>query len=185
MAWWLSARLVQEIKKYNSANWLILTSTPLPMCCLTILSVKMLMNRSFRTTWQSSGPYWTSSCLISSRILTVSNISKHLIFVFHTATLVVHQCSPLRIINRFNLPSLQNTLSDNQSNNIISKLHGILKPFLLQRLKADVEHVLPPKEYVLYVPLSERQHGTYDAVLTGVLRGYLINGKENETGMKD
>ena len=118
--------------------------------------------------------------------MTVSNIGKRLVFVFHAATLVVRQRSPSRIIDRFNLPSLQNTLPDDQSNNVISKLHGILKPFLLRRLKADVEHALPPKkEYVLYAPLSERQRGAYDAVLTGALRGYLINGKENETGMKD
>ena len=81
--------------------------------------------------------------------------------------------------HRFNLPTLQSSLPNEQSNHVISKLHGILKPFLLRRLKADVEHSLPPKkEYVLYAPLSEEQREIYNAVVTGALRRYLINGKQ-------
>ena len=38
---------------------------------------------------------------------------------------------------------------------------------------------------MLYAPLSERQRGVYDAVLTGALRGYLIHGKQNDTGIRD
>ncbi|POM75915.1 Chromatin-remodeling complex ATPase chain [Phytophthora palmivora] len=42
--------------------------------------------------------------------------------------------------------------------NVIKKLHTILRPFLLRRLKSDVEHSLPPKiETKLYVGLSEMQ----------------------------
>jgi ATP-dependent DNA helicase len=41
---------------------------------------------------------------------------------------------------------------------VINKLHGILKPFLLRRMKADVEIALPRKqEIVLYVPMSDVQ----------------------------
>lgn len=83
--------------------------------------------------------------------------------------------------HRFNLPTLQSGLPNEQTTHVISKLHGILKPFLLRRLKVDVEHTLPPKkEYVLYAPLSEKQRGIYDAVLTGVLRTFLINGKQDK-----
>jgi ATP-dependent DNA helicase len=83
------------------------------------------------------------------------------------------------LFHRFNLPTLQSALPNEQSTHLISQLHGILKPFLLRRLKVDVEHSLPPKkEYVLYAPLSERQREVYDAVLAGVLRTYLINGKQ-------
>ena len=87
---------------------------------------------------------------------------------------------------RFNLPTLQSALPNEQSTHVISKLHGILKPFLLRRLKVDVEHSLPPKkEYVLYAPLSERQREVYNAVLTGVLRSFLINGKQGGVEKKD
>ncbi|KAG6907509.1 hypothetical protein DXG01_008653 [Tephrocybe rancida] len=58
---------------------------------------------------------------------------------------------------------------------IISSLHALLKPFLLRRLKVDVEVNLPPKkEYVLYAPLSVQQREAYDMVLAGTLRSYLI-----------
>lgn len=77
----------------------------------------------------------------------------------------------------FNLPELQSALPTNQSSQIISSLHAILKPFLLRRLKVDVETNLPPKkEYVLYAPLSMRQREAYDRVLSGGLRRWLIHG---------
>ncbi|KAF6747510.1 SNF2-family ATP dependent chromatin remodeling factor snf21 [Ephemerocybe angulata] len=77
----------------------------------------------------------------------------------------------------FNLPDLQNSLPPSQSSQIISTLHAILKPFLLRRLKVDVEMNLPPKkEYVLYAPLSVRQREAYDRVLDGGLRKWLIQG---------
>jgi SNF2 family DNA or RNA helicase len=41
---------------------------------------------------------------------------------------------------------------------MVSKLHDILKPFLLRRVKSDVETSLPPKrEIVLYAPLTSNQ----------------------------
>lgn len=64
-----------------------------------------------------------------------------------------------------------------QSQQIVSSLHAILKPFLLRRMKVDVETNLPPKkEYVLYAPLSVRQHDAYDHVLDGGIRQWLIQG---------
>ncbi|KAG7452973.1 uncharacterized protein BT62DRAFT_925514 [Guyanagaster necrorhizus] len=78
----------------------------------------------------------------------------------------------------FNLPTMQTTLGSERSSEIIDALHAILKPFLLRRLKADVETNLPPKkEYVLYAPLSATQRETYNKVLDGSLRAYLI-GRE-------
>ncbi|KAF8797773.1 hypothetical protein BYT27DRAFT_7265322 [Phlegmacium glaucopus] len=77
----------------------------------------------------------------------------------------------------FNLPELQSSLPTSQSSQIISSLHAILKPFLLRRMKVDVEMNLPPKkEYVLYAPLSVRQREAYDRVLDGGLRKWLIHG---------
>ena len=46
---------------------------------------------------------------------------------------------------------------------IISSLHSILRPFLLRRLKKDVEKQLPEKiEHVVYCELSRRQKYLYD-----------------------
>ncbi|KXN90773.1 Lymphoid-specific helicase [Leucoagaricus sp. SymC.cos] len=84
----------------------------------------------------------------------------------------------------FNLPTLQSTLPTDQTQQIVSSLHTILKPFLLRRLKADVlgpdkdgNGGLPPKkEYVLYAPLSVRQKEAYQAVLDGRIRKWLLAG---------
>ncbi|KAF8879586.1 SNF2 family N-terminal domain-containing protein [Infundibulicybe gibba] len=75
----------------------------------------------------------------------------------------------------FNLPTMQSNLGSERSSQIIGSLHAILKPFLLRRLKGDVETTLPPKkEYVLYAPLTVQQREAYDQVLDGSLRSYLI-----------
>jgi SNF2 family DNA or RNA helicase len=49
---------------------------------------------------------------------------------------------------------------------VLTRLHSILRPFLLRRLKKDVEKQLPDKvEHVLYCPLSRRQQYLYDEFL--------------------
>ena len=49
---------------------------------------------------------------------------------------------------------------------IVSKLHAILRPFLLRRLKADVEQQLPPKrEYLVEVGMTALQREYYQAAL--------------------
>ena len=73
---------------------------------------------------------------------------------------------------------MSNTLSSSQTSHVVHTLHSILKPFLLRRLKADVELSLPPKkEYILYAPLTERQKDIYSAVVDGGIRRYLLEGK--------
>ncbi|THH31280.1 hypothetical protein EUX98_g2915 [Antrodiella citrinella] len=81
----------------------------------------------------------------------------------------------------FNLPAMQASASSARSTRVIHSLHTILRPFLLRRLKVDVETNLPPKkEYVLYTPLSQRQHELYDAIVQGGLRGLLLQQRGAE-----
>ena len=69
---------------------------------------------------------------------------------------------------------------------LINMLHTILRPFLLRRLKADVETNLPPKkEYVLYAPLSVKQREVYDAVLSGHLRALLMGAGKAVDGPEE
>ncbi|KAJ1981292.1 swr1 complex component [Dimargaris verticillata] len=45
----------------------------------------------------------------------------------------------------------------------VQQLHTLLRPYLLRRLKAQVEHQLPQKyEHVVYCPLAKRQRYLYD-----------------------
>ena len=60
----------------------------------------------------------------------------------------------------------------------IDRLHSILRPFLLRRLKKDVEKSLPPKvEHVVPCPLSKRQRELYeDFMASSKTRGTLASG---------
>jgi len=57
-----------------------------------------------------------------------------------------------------------------QQNQIVTKLHQILRPFLLRRVKEDVEVDIPKKqEKVVYTKLTEIQQKYYQAVVSKTL----------------
>lgn len=46
---------------------------------------------------------------------------------------------------------------------LVERLHGVLRPFLLRRLKSEVEKQMPRKhEHVIYCKLSKRQRVLYE-----------------------
>ncbi|WFD05971.1 Putative ATPase [Malassezia vespertilionis] len=58
---------------------------------------------------------------------------------------------------------------------VVKQLHDILKPFLLRRVKAEVEQGIPPKkEYLLYTPLSATQAAMYNHTARGTIRAWLV-----------
>jgi helicase SWR1 len=67
---------------------------------------------------------------------------------------------------------------DDESRAIIAKLHQVLRPYLLRRLKADVEKQMPGKyEHVEFCRLSKRQRELYDSFLSREdTRGTLASG---------
>ena len=92
---------------------------------------------------------------------------------------------PVSFEQWFDMPRLQKAISSKRSTEIIHKLHALLKPVLLRRLKSDVETSLPPKkEYVLYAPLSERQRELYDAIAGGSLRALLVKEAGERQGQR-
>ena len=67
-----------------------------------------------------------------------------------------------------------------QEDHFVSKLHQILRPFLLRRVKTEVETELPKKrEFILYVQLSPFQRQFQDAIGNKTLADLL--GKERKT----
>lgn len=63
----------------------------------------------------------------------------------------------------FDLWFQQSKLEDTK---LVERLHGVLRPFLLRRLKVDVEKKLPPKrEIKIYVGLSKMQREWYTKIL--------------------
>lgn len=56
---------------------------------------------------------------------------------------------------------------DDEAKLIVQKLHKVLRPYLLRRLKADVEKQMPAKyEHVVYCRLSKRQRYLYDGFMS-------------------
>ncbi|KAL8871692.1 MAG: hypothetical protein Q9174_002535 [Haloplaca sp. 1 TL-2023] len=56
---------------------------------------------------------------------------------------------------------------DDEARANVAKLHKLLRPFLLRRLKADVEKQMPGKyEHVVYCRLSKRQRYLYDGFMS-------------------
>ncbi|XP_076819588.1 lymphocyte-specific helicase-like [Clavelina lepadiformis] len=88
----------------------------------------------------------------------------------------------------FDLGKIQKTteiFSSNKEKNVVGMLHKILAPFLLRRIKADVDINLPPKrEMILFVPLAASQYQFYQAIASKSLqtllkKGHSENDKEN------
>ncbi|KAL8712520.1 MAG: hypothetical protein Q9220_003368 [cf. Caloplaca sp. 1 TL-2023] len=70
--------------------------------------------------------------------------------------------------------SHENFLTQERKKETINSLHAILKPFLLRRVKVDVENHLPKKrEYILYAPLTPMQKEIYRSIKEGNIRSYL------------
>jgi ATP-dependent DNA helicase len=70
--------------------------------------------------------------------------------------------------------SYEQLLSEERQQYLVKSLHAVLKPFLLRRVKTDVESLMPKKrEYVLFAPLSPMQRELYQAILDGTSRSYL------------
>lgn len=55
---------------------------------------------------------------------------------------------------------------DSDQDTVVQQLHRVLRPFLLRRVKSDVEKsLLPKKELNLYVPMSDMQRKWYQKIL--------------------
>jgi ATP-dependent DNA helicase len=66
-------------------------------------------------------------------------------------------------------------LEEETNKKVVSKLHEILRPFLLRRLKKDVLVNMPPKkEVVVYTPMSLLQRDYYSLAYEGKLREKLL-----------
>ncbi|KAJ5247529.1 swi2/snf2-like protein [Penicillium chermesinum] len=86
----------------------------------------------------------------------------------------------------------QEATIEKRNRNLISTMHAILKPFLLRRVKSDVEHSLPKKrEYILYAPMTTEQKDLYREILNGTGRQHLeakalerINKETEASGSK-
>ncbi|KAI9038789.1 putative SNF2 family helicase/ATPase PasG [Aspergillus affinis] len=131
------------------------------------------------------------NCRLIKELLTYNSANRLLI----TGTPLQNNITELWSLLHFLLPEIFNDLNSFQSwfdfssmldnsgqtdvierrkRNLVSTMHSILKPFLLRRVKTDVETSLPKKrEYILYAPLTAEQKDLYREILNGTGRQYL------------
>lgn len=133
------------------------------------------------------------NCKLIKELLTYQSANRLLI----TGTPLQNNISELWSLLHFLLPEIFNDLGSFESwfdfSSVLDKngqkdvierrkrklattMHAILKPFLLRRVKTDVETSLPKKrEYILYAPLTSEQKELYREILSGTGRQYLEN----------
>jgi len=69
----------------------------------------------------------------------------------------------------------EDILMEERKNQTVTKLHDILRPFLLRRIKKDVLKDMPPKkEIVVYAGMSKLQDGYSKMIDQGILRDILL-----------
>ncbi|CAJ1930102.1 unnamed protein product [Sphenostylis stenocarpa] len=65
-------------------------------------------------------------------------------------------------------------LEEKRRAQVVAKLHAILRPFLLRRMKSDVEIMLPQKkEIIIYANMTEHQKNLQDHLVNKTLGNYL------------
>jgi len=130
----MNCKLIKELKRYDSANRLLLTGTPLQNNLMELWS---LLN-----------------FLLPAIFNDLESFQKWFDFADHMAS----------------KEGSEAMLEQEMSQCIVTKLHQVLQPFLLRRLKVDVLHDLKPKhEIVLYAALTEHQKAFYTAIQRGNL----------------
>ncbi|KAH7833315.1 hypothetical protein Vadar_005082 [Vaccinium darrowii] len=76
-------------------------------------------------------------------------------------------------------------VEENRKAQVVAKLHAILRPFLLRRMKSDVEQTLPrKKEIILYATMTEHQKNFKDHLINKTLETYLREKVDTGRGMK-
>ncbi|KAI8542411.1 hypothetical protein RHMOL_Rhmol08G0137000 [Rhododendron molle] len=72
-------------------------------------------------------------------------------------------------------------IEENRKAQVVAKLHAILRPFLLRRMKSDVEQTLPrKKEIILYATMTEHQKNFKDHLINKTLETYLREKVDTE-----
>ncbi|XP_011097113.1 ATP-dependent DNA helicase DDM1 [Sesamum indicum] len=80
---------------------------------------------------------------------------------------------------------LREEMEEKRRAQVVAKLHAILRPFLLRRMKADVEQLLPrKKEIILYASMTPHQKNFQEHLINAKLEDHLREKTDFAYGMK-
>jgi ATP-dependent DNA helicase len=84
-------------------------------------------------------------------------------------------CPAFVVLSRFDFSGNGNEETDEKKRlHVVSKLHAILRPFLLRRMKEDVEQMLPrKKEIIIYANMTEQQKQIQHHLIEKTFDNYL------------
>ncbi|CAN4080050.1 unnamed protein product [Withania somnifera] len=86
---------------------------------------------------------------------------------------------------KFSNESEKEEMEETRRAQVVAKLHAILRPFLLRRMKVDVEQMLPrKKEIILYATLTDYQKKFQEHLINRTLEGYMIENVSTGNGFK-
>ncbi|XP_059293224.1 ATP-dependent DNA helicase DDM1-like [Lycium ferocissimum] len=86
---------------------------------------------------------------------------------------------------KYNNESEKEEMEEKRRSHVVAKLHAILRPFLLRRMKVDVEQNLPrKKEIILYATMTEYQKKFQEHLINRTLEGYLLENVSTGNGFK-
>jgi ATP-dependent DNA helicase len=133
------SRLMREIKQYSSAGRMVLTGTPLQN---NLAEVRINLHVCLEFSAAHNLQLWSLLNFILPDIFSDLDSFQQW-YAQYPLILAVGQLTSL---TRFNLSPGETGLTTSRATHIVNSLHAILKPFLLRRLKVDVETGLPPKK---------------------------------------
>jgi len=80
-----------------------------------------------------------------------------------------------------NQDEMVRVVAQEQQNSILSTLHQILTPFLLRRVKTDVDLQIPPKkEVMVYCPMTQTQEEMYRAIVEKTITDLIPKSDEKD-----
>ncbi|KAL6273929.1 hypothetical protein ACE6H2_024621 [Prunus campanulata] len=89
------------------------------------------------------------------------------------------------LAGKCNGEAMMEELEEKRKAQMVAKLHAILRPFLLRRMKTDVEQMLPrKKEIILYASMTEHQKHLQEHLINKTLENYLLEKGDRVRGMK-
>jgi len=162
-----NSSLARNVRLMDTQNRLLITGTPLQNNLHELWALlNFLLPEVF---FDSSQVSWYRFVIYISVI--IFNFLKKNLMTSPNTTLslsVYYQIkNKIKFEQFFEIGGGSGSGSDDARSNVVQKLHKILHPFLLRRIKADVAKDLPPKkETKLYIGMTEMQRFWYSKVLS-------------------